>query len=344
MHPRLGTPLVRAPLAGAHLAARLLAALLSIIVPSALLSAGCTRPASAPGTGTSRGTAQGQTKAKAEAKAKTVTGKLPAAALPKHPAESSWPAAVQVEYRALRSLGETQGAQVIKAVLRLARLGGAAAGALRALHDDGALPARQRTMAGVMYANLHRFDRGTLAALLASPQVHVARHAALLLSMLGGSSAALLAREAQRATDPALRAQLERYAAKTKAEGLPTPVLELLHTLLVNPKADKKQWAGTELAVRYAGVAEKALLGLLSEATADAATRLQASLALIEGHRDDVVKLAVYAQRRSPTMLRLAACRQLARKGAAGRKVLSTLAESKGDPVARHARELLGKP
>jgi hypothetical protein len=310
------------------------------LVTLVTLLAGCAKdapPASKPPTKPSASGAATKAKAKATKPTKS-TSAIPAAkAVP----IGRWPAAVRADYETLRALGDSDGPKVIKGVLALARRGAAAGPALAALHDDDARAARVRTMAGVMFANLHRFAPETLGRLLRSSQVHVVRHAALLLSQLGGTALTLLRKEAERTTDPMIAATLRRHAGATTGKAVPPRTLALLHQLLASTSAAKKQWAGTELAVSHIAHAEPFLLRMLHEAVADPQTRLQASLALVEGHAKDIKKLRELASRRHPTRLRLAACQQLAKLGAPGKKALSELARAPNEPLAAQIKPLL---
>ncbi|MCK5795719.1 MAG: hypothetical protein KAI47_00935 [Deltaproteobacteria bacterium] len=255
-----------------------------------------------------------------------------------------WPSAVKADYRALRSGGAGDAGHVIKGVLRLSRHGGAAGLALAALLADTSLPARVRMMAGVMYANLNRFDPPTLYRLLTSSQSHVARHAALLLSKLGPAVAKGMVPKAAKVSDPGVAAAIRHHAAGAVTRDVTPRTLELLHTLLTSTDIKKKQWAGTELAVSHVAEADRFLRSLLRDAVADPSTRLQAALALVEGHAKDVKALGELAGRQYPVTLRLAACRQLATLGAKGKAALRFLVgKAPNDPLAAQISALAGR-
>ena len=297
-----------------------------------LLASGCTGDgpqAPKPRSATPTSKSKAATRPVAEAKA-----------APSPAVVARWTPAVQQDYKALKALPKDAGPQVIKGVLRLARRGAAAGEALAALHDDSGVSPRMRAMAGVMVANLRRYDPQALGALLASPLPHVARHAALLLSQLGQTGITVLVARANKLTDKNLAAQLKRHAS-TASKTVAPKVLALLHRLQTSTDASKKQWAGTELAVSHIAVAEPFLLRMLREAVADSPTRLQATLALVEGYAKKPQKLKQLADRRHPPQLRLAACQELLKHGKEGRAAVEAFAQKPGDPLANSLKTLL---
>ena len=260
---------------------------------------------------------------------------LPAAA-------ASWPAGLRRDVEQAIGLTDAGRSEAIRLILRIAKRGAVAASALDFLSNDERLAARLRAMAGVMLADLRRYDPAALQALALGTNSFAARHACTLLRNLGGAGSrqALLAVEKQR---PALAAHIQAQLRLLVESSLAPRMLSLLNQLLADPSSEHKRLAATVLAVEFAGPAEKPLSELLRLIVADRESREQAAFALVEANKQQVLKLTAFAQRGQHPTLRLAAASELATMGQPGRAALRGLSTHPDDPLRSHIARLLAR-
>lgn len=249
-----------------------------------------------------------------------------------------WPPDVQRLYSELRS--EKDANVIIKKVLKLGRHGGNATEALYSLYSDKSLPDRQRNMSGILYADIHRYAVDKLVLLLDSDQQFVAQQAALHLAKLGtvGYRALNDAKASMRIEER--KTLIQRTLAQMKPTHYRPEMFKALDTLLANPALESKQWASTELAVRFIKEAESFLIAIYHLSVSDRPTKLQATVALTEGFKKNFEKLKLYTDMKYPFVLRFSSVQQLLNLGKEGNDFVVKLSQ-KDDSFAKRIRPLL---